>query len=115
MNIKELKNYLNCDDTFLISLMQKFIEEVSEITTTIKAAASNKDWKTVKTNAHKMLSSVRIFEMKEIIDVLEKLEIEADGKKDANVIIKDVEKLSSLIKKVIHDVKIGLKEIDTVK
>ena len=32
MNIEELKSYLNCDDAFLISLMDKFVEEVVDIT-----------------------------------------------------------------------------------
>jgi hypothetical protein len=73
MNIKELKDYLNCDNAFLISLMQKFIDEVLEMTATINAATNLKDWATVKANAHKMLSSVRIFEMQEIIAVLEKI------------------------------------------
>ena len=115
MNIQELKNYLNCDDAFLISLMQKFIDEVIEITITIKTAANDKDWSTVKINAHKMLSSVRIFEMQEIIAVLEKLEIEAEGKKNADLIKKDIEKLSNLIEKVIYDVRTGLEEIKAVK
>ncbi|HXU27325.1 MAG TPA: Hpt domain-containing protein [Bacteroidia bacterium] len=115
MNIKELKNYLNCDDAFLISLMQKFIDEVVEITATIKTASNKKDWQTIKTNAHKMLSSVRIFEMKEIIIVLEKLEIEAEGKKNPDVIKQDVEILLDLTEKVIRDVEIGLEEIKAVK
>jgi len=115
MNIQELKNYLNCDDAFLLSIMQKFIDEVIEITAIIKTATNNKDWVTVKINAHKMLSSVRIFEMQEIITVLEKLEIEAEAKKNADIIKKDVEKLSNLIEKVIYDVRAGLEEIKAVK
>jgi HPt (histidine-containing phosphotransfer) domain-containing protein len=114
MNIKELKSYLNCDDAFLISIMQKFIDEVIEITTIIKTAANNEDWRTIKINAHKMLSSVRIFEMQEIIAVLERLEVEADGKKNPDIIKTDVEKLSKLIEKVIYDVKAGLEEIKAV-
>ncbi|HKC68758.1 MAG TPA: Hpt domain-containing protein [Bacteroidia bacterium] len=113
MNIKELKNYLNCDDAFLISLMEKFIDEVIEITSIIQTATANKDWETVKANAHKMLSSVRIFEMQEIILVLEKLEIEAGGQKNTEIIKQDVEKLSKLINKVIYDMKAGLEEIKT--
>jgi HPt (histidine-containing phosphotransfer) domain-containing protein len=115
MDIKELKNYLNCDDAFLISLMQKFIDEVTEITTTIKGATVNEDWIVVKSNAHKMLSSVRIFEMQEIIVVLENIEIEAEEKKNPDTIKKGVEKLSTLIEKVICDVKISLEEIKSVK
>jgi hypothetical protein len=111
MNIQELKGYLNCDDAFLISIMQKFIDEVIEITATIKTAANNKDWGTVKTNAHKMLSSVRIFEMKEVIGVLEKLEIEAGGRKDEDIIKKDVERLFVLIEKIILDMKTSLEEV----
>jgi hypothetical protein len=111
MNIKELKSYLNCDDAFLISLMQKFIDEVTEITTTIKTASNNKNWGIVKTNAHKMLSSVRIFEMQEIISLLEKLEIEAEGRKNEDVIEKDVEKLLILTEKIIYDIQISLEEI----
>ena len=95
--------------------MQKFIEEVTEITSTIKNASNNKDWGIVKTNAHKMLSSVRIFEMQEIIALLEKIEIEAEGRKNQDVIEKDVEKLSGLIEKVIYDVKTELEEIKAVK
>lgn len=112
MNIQELKNYLNCDDVFLVGLIQKFIEEVNEIVTTIKMAANGGDWPTVKSNAHKMLSSVRIFDMVEIIDVLEKLEIEAEGKKDADSINKYVIKLLTLSENAINDMNRGLKEIE---
>jgi HPt (histidine-containing phosphotransfer) domain-containing protein len=115
MNIKELKSYLNCDDAFLISLMQKFIDEVAEITTIIKTAASNEDWKTVKTQAHKMLSSVRIFEMQEIIAVLEKLEIDADAAKNPDAIKKGVEQLLSLAAQTIYDITNSLGEIKAVK
>ncbi|HXD94782.1 MAG TPA: hypothetical protein VNX01_16360 [Bacteroidia bacterium] len=115
MNIQELKGYLNCDDAFLISIMQKFIDEVIDITATIKTATNNKDWGIVKTNAHKMLSSVRIFEMKEIIVVLEKLEIEAGGRQDEGLIKKDVEKLFVLVEKIILDMEAGLEEIKAVK
>jgi hypothetical protein len=63
MNIRELKDYLNCDDAFLISLMENFVEEVKEMTSKINDATIHENWKVVKLNAHKMLSSVRIFEM----------------------------------------------------
>ena len=79
----------------------------------IKTATSNKDWATVKINAHKMLSSVRIFEMQEIISILEKIEIESEGEKNAYIIEQDVEKLSGLVERVIYDVKIGLNKIKT--
>lgn len=111
MNIQELKNYLNCDDTFLTMLMQKFIDEVAEITATLKTAAANNEWAIVRSNAHKMLSSVRIFEMREIIVVLEKIEIEAEAKKKPEIITKDINKLSILIDKVINDMKTAIEEI----
>src|SRR5438270_7233476 len=113
MDIQELKKYLNCDDAFLASLIQKFIEEVSAITKTIDKAATEGKWDIVRSNAHKMLSSVRIFDIKELIKTLETLEIEAG---DANNIPKlktEVNNLSALVNTSITEMHKTLEEINS--
>ncbi|HTA61757.1 MAG TPA: Hpt domain-containing protein [Bacteroidia bacterium] len=115
MNIKELKSYLGCDDAFLILLMQKFIDEVNEIVATINTAAAVAEWGVVKTNAHKMLSSVRIFEMKEIIAILEKLEMEAESGKNTDIIKTKVKELSAHTEKIISDMAVSLQKIKSTQ
>jgi HPt (histidine-containing phosphotransfer) domain-containing protein len=111
MNIPELKKYLNCDNKFLASIIHKFIEEVMEVTETMEAASHNKKWEAVRLNAHKMLSSVRIFELKEIVVILEKIEIDVEKHHNYDVIEQEVKKLSVLIKEVVDEMKITVKEL----
>jgi HPt (histidine-containing phosphotransfer) domain-containing protein len=112
MDILELKNYLNCDNNFLESIIQKFIAEVQEITKTIEIAAAAEKWPVVKLNAHKMLSSVKIFEINELIILLEKIEISAEKQKNIPQLKKDVEKLIGLSAKAILDVQTALEELN---
>ena len=110
MNIQELKKYLNCDNKFLASIIDKFIEEAAEI---MKTASANKKWEAVRASAHKMLSSVRIFELKEIIVILEKIEIEVETQNNYALIEEEVKKFTILIKKVIDEMKITIEELDS--
>jgi hypothetical protein len=112
MNIPELKKYLNCDNKFLVSIIDKFIEEVTETTQIMETASINKKWEVVRLSAHKMLSSVRIFELKEIIGILEKIEIEAEKQNNYTLIEEEVKKFSILIKKIIDEMKITMEELD---
>lgn len=112
MDILELKNYLNCDIDFLESIIQKFIVEVQEITKTIETAAAEQKWTVVKLNAHKMLSSVKIFEIEDLTDLLEKIEISAEKQNDIPQLIKDTEKLIGLSAKAILDVQTAMQELN---
>jgi hypothetical protein len=60
-----------------------------------------------------MLSSVRIFELKEIIVILEKIEIEVETQNNYALIEEEVKKFTILIKKVIDEMKITIEELDS--
>jgi HPt (histidine-containing phosphotransfer) domain-containing protein len=111
MDIEGLKSYLNCDNTFLASLIQKFMDEVGGITSLMEEAGKKGDWPVIKAGAHKMLSSVRIFELTELIEVLEQLEIEAAEPNDTNKIRTDLERMRSLVGLTMKDMHTTLEEL----
>ena len=112
MDTEKLKKYLDCDNSFLSTLIQKFISEVTEITGNIEKASRKGEWLLVKSNAHKMLSSVKIFEIEKLIVILEKIEINSAEAKNTNELKKDIEQLIIEVKKVLHKTQIALIELN---
>lgn len=111
MDINGLKIYLNCDNAFLESIIQKFIVEVREITKTIENEAENQKWKLVKVNAHKMLSSVKIFEISELILLLEKIELQAEEEINIPELKHNIGVLGPLVEKTIEDMRSSFEEL----
>ncbi|MEO6303997.1 MAG: Hpt domain-containing protein [Bacteroidia bacterium] len=113
MDIQALKIYLNCDNSFLLSLVQTFIEEAREITRKIELAWQNENQKSIKLNAHKLLGSVRILELTELIGLLEKIEIHASEKLRSNEMENQIKQLSASVEKVIYDMNVTLEELES--
>jgi len=111
MDILGLKEYLHCDDAFLKSINQKIVEEVKKIKKNIEKAATEENWQTVKLNAHKMLSSVKIFEMNELVSLLEKIEINANSKNNIPGLKKDIENLYIQVEKVIPEMQLASEKL----
>lgn len=83
INADQLKEFLGCDDEFLVQLMQTFLKESAESINRLKTATGTNNWPLVKATAHKILSSTRIFNIGEMSNVLE--EIEKMAEKSVNV------------------------------
>lgn len=111
MNIAELKKYLNCDNDFLESIVKKFIEESRAITATINEAAAQEKWDIIRSNAHKMLSSVKIFEIQELIAVLDRLEKESGIADKREELKSEIIKLNSLVEKSIQELEAAFAEL----
>ncbi|MGZ3903499.1 MAG: Hpt domain-containing protein [Bacteroidia bacterium] len=111
MDIAELKQYLNCDNNFLESIVRKFIEESRAITAAINEGLANGNWETIRLNAHKMLSSVKIFEIKELIAVLDRLEKEAGIEDKREELKSEIDKLNILVEKSIKELETAFAEL----
>ncbi|MGZ3862216.1 MAG: Hpt domain-containing protein [Bacteroidia bacterium] len=112
MNIAELKDYLNCDNNFLEGIIEKFIEESRAITAVITESSKAENWEAVRLNAHKMLSSVKIFEINELIGLLEKLEKESGNESKRPELKEEIKNLGVLVEKSIHDLQEGFAELN---
>lgn len=70
----ELKQQLACDDTFLALLAGKFISETDKELLRIRVALEQRDVYLAGRIAHKILGSARIFNLEEMIGLLETIE-----------------------------------------
>ena len=86
ININQLKEFLDCDDEFLIHLMEAFVKESGEGISRLKTASADKDWKMVKATSHKMLSSTRIFNIGDLSNLLEEIEKMAEKGIDTDLV-----------------------------
>lgn len=71
IDLSEIKEFLGCDDIFLVSLMRKFTEESKREIAVLRSAAAERRWPLVKATAHKMLGSTRIFNFNDLSGILE--------------------------------------------
>ncbi len=112
MNIQALKTYLNCDNGFLLSLVQKFVEELNDTTNKITLAWQNQNLTSIKLNAHKLLSSVKVMQLKELTLSLEKIETGAASKHISSELEEDIKQLDIQVKKVINDLQLTIEELE---
>lgn len=112
MDIEALKSYLNCDNAFLSGLIQKFIDEVRGILAQMEEAGKKENWPVIRANAHKMLSSVRIFELTELVEILERMEISAASAAHTTQMQTDLTKLLGLADLAIKDMQAAMEELD---
>jgi HPt (histidine-containing phosphotransfer) domain-containing protein len=104
VNINGLKESLNCDEVFLMHLMEKFMLESGEDTSRLKRASIESNWSQVRSIAHKMLSSTRIFNIDELSTLLEKIETTAE-KNQVDQIPANVDTVEHLWKNVVLEIK----------
>lgn len=113
MDIQALKNYLNCDNVFLLNLVQTFIEEATTITKKIELALQNENAKSIQLNAHKLLSSVRILELSDLVSLLEKIETTSSTHPNSPELKTLVKQLNPSVEKAIYDLQITLEELES--
>lgn len=104
INAEQLKEFLGCDDKFLSELMLKFIDESGEGVKRLRTASEAGNWPLVKATAHKMLSSTRIFNMGELSDTLEEIEVLAEEQKHTEQIPEKVNVITSSWKEVVAEI-----------
>ncbi|MGA1846621.1 Hpt domain-containing protein [Deferribacter abyssi] len=70
----------------LVNLLQTFIEQSKKYMLLLKNAISENNYSDIKKLSHKIKGSITYLEIKEIMEVLEKLEDAAIDKKMSNII-----------------------------
>ena len=104
INIDEMKDFLGCDDTFVFSLLKTFIKESADGLSKLKSATASGDWPMVRAMPHKMLSSVRILNLSEMVTVLTEMEIIAESQKGVEQIPEKLFLYESLWKEIIAEI-----------
>lgn len=110
---ERLKEFLGCDDDFLIQLMKKFIEESGEGLAVLKSSCAEGNWPLAKSAAHKLLSSTRIFQLEELSDKLEQIEIMAGERTNTEQIPSKVIVAEKIWGNIIEEINGLLKKIPT--
>lgn len=110
IDLKELMEFLACDEQFLVRLMRKFIEESGTDIERLKASTDAGNWPLVRATAHKILSSTRIFNMIQLSNHLESIEIIAARGTDVNVLPGKVEEVEKEWKAVVEEVNLLLRQ-----
>jgi len=113
MDVQALKNYLNCDNSFLLGLVQTFVEDLADTTNKITLAWQNQNLTSIKLNAHKLLSSVKTFQLKELGMLLEKIETAAATKNSTPQLGEEIKQLSISVQKVIKEMHITMQELES--
>ena len=78
VSIEELKEYLECDEQFILELLQQFKVELENCMKEFDRVEDKADLKRIGYFAHKMLSSSRILGMETVTKLLEEIESCAD-------------------------------------
>ncbi len=100
-----LKNNLGCDDEFLELLFEQFVAECKESTTLMNKSLESEQWDVVKGSAHKMLSSTRLFNMPELSEMLEKIELYAGQESNLDEVKELVSRFNSGIELTYEEIK----------
>lgn len=108
INIKELMEFLGCDEDFLRQLMKKFIDESGIGVIKLREGLDSRNWPLIRAVAHKMLSSTRIFSFIELSNLLEEIEIIAEEEKNTDQISDKVIKVEQIWKEVVLEMNLLL-------
>lgn len=104
-DIKSLKQFLGSDEKFIATLMDKFMEEMPKEAQKLKDSVTEKNWDSVRAMSHKMLSSVKIFDAKELTPILQNIEIYSEDKVRLNQIPGLVTKFETSCEKTLKKMK----------
>ncbi|MFZ5554390.1 MAG: Hpt domain-containing protein [Bacteroidota bacterium] len=96
LETQKIKSFLECDDSFLVQLLDSYHTESSECIQLMKTSAETKNWKKVRGAAHKMLGSCQIFLVPDIVNLLKSIEINSENETNTEDIIKDIHLLMAM-------------------
>lgn len=78
IDIEQLRKYLDCEDEFIIELIDNFLSENRDILHKMESAVVTSDVPVIGALAHKMLSSTRMLKIDNLNEILKKLEHKAN-------------------------------------
>jgi HPt (histidine-containing phosphotransfer) domain-containing protein len=73
-NLSLLREYLDNDTQQIKEMVALFLEKIPEDVQQLTALSDEKDYENLKKTAHRIKSSVRLFDMQKTADLLQKLE-----------------------------------------
>ncbi len=102
LDIAAIRDYTGTDDAFIVKLFDKFLEHIRFDISKLKESTKNANWDGVKSSSHVMLSSARIFALKELIVLHEQIERNCINNTPENI-PGMVDELSKLYEEVITE------------
>jgi HPt (histidine-containing phosphotransfer) domain-containing protein len=108
LDLKKLQEYLDCDQEFLLEIIETFREEAVEIIEILEQGILNEDSHIINYAAHKMISTLRIFGFKKLITKFESIELATDADTNTKDLLITIDDALSLLKN-------RLKELDSIK
>lgn len=85
LNIADIKDYTGTDDAFIVKLFDKFLEHIRYDISKLQASTKAENWNDVKSSSHVMLSSARIFALKQLIVLHEQIETDCINNTPENI------------------------------
>jgi len=102
LDLEKIKASLDCDDAFVAQLFDSYITESTECVEGIQKAFDTKEWNKVGGAAHKMLGATRIFDVAELINLLDEIKTDAEKETHLDTIGEKIDKLKVLHKESIE-------------
>ncbi|MCB0395784.1 MAG: Hpt domain-containing protein [Flavobacteriales bacterium] len=91
LDVQRLKQYLECDDAFVVMVIDRFMKESREIIEHLEQRLIEEDVNGIRSSAHKMLSSTRIMGMDNVTRLFENIETDAEKGKPINQLQGEIE------------------------
>jgi HPt (histidine-containing phosphotransfer) domain-containing protein len=105
IKLSNLRSLLDCDDTVLKKLMESFIEETDQCMNVMEESLVSEDYMKMRGASHKMIGSCYIFEFDEMVQLLKKLEHDAEKKINLDempAVVSQLKTLHEEVKTLMH-------------
>lgn len=96
LKIERMKSSLECDDAFIKKLFDGYAKESLVCIQLLDSSLTDKDWKKMRGAAHKLIGSSQIFELDEMVEILETIEQDAEQVTNLDTLKERVDKLKIL-------------------
>jgi HPt (histidine-containing phosphotransfer) domain-containing protein len=96
---KSLTQTHKADSEFIHYMIDLFLETIPKTIAKLKKASHEEDWKTVYFYAHKLKTSIDLFNLVPLKQLIREVEIKAKKETETATIAKDVDFISDYIKK----------------
>ena len=96
---KSLTHTHKADSEFIHYMVDLFLETIPTTITKLKKASHEEDWKAVYFSAHKLKTSIDLFNLVPLKQVIRKLETKAKNETETASIAEDVNFISDYIKR----------------
>lgn len=104
-NIDTLRIQVNHDEGFVQHMVSSYVEKTPAQLEELEKAAAAKDWQLLSSLAHKIKSPAKMLGMKVIAEYLVEIEVKSKKQAELDHLQKDVQHVTSLIRKVLDDLK----------